>query len=990
MLISPRHFNLVRTPDLRSFQQVIVDLTTESDPWRARQTAVLVPTVAAGTQLRHAIESDMVTGTTGPCVRVAPSLLTRDGWYTAMHTRHPGAPSLLTSLERQVCMLSAAREAQTHGATPPFRLRHGLIPSVLSFYDQLMRHRKSVDAFERVVTTDLEPSLDLDRGARRLLRQTNFLVSTFRRYESQVAASGQVDEHTLRSLLVSGSTATAFTRVVLTIADHVVDPAGLWPADYDLLTRLPGVDRLDVVATERVLDSGFYERLVDLLPGLSEERISNDPDRPPVLVTPPDGDTSHFVWRDREEELLAIVRSVKSPPEPDPGGRRPVTLDRRVGVVFRRPLPYLYLARQLFRQAALPFETLDALPLAAEPYAAALDLVCSFVTSGYDRPTAVALLRSPHFDFEIDGRPLDRVWVETLDQMLRGARYSGGRANLSRLATAWYAAGKSDDTGPSRRTAALAGLVVELAQELQPLEDDAAPSRLLGTLATFLTRHATRAAPDGPLREREIRTRRAVWKAVDELTRAHTALDDAPMGFAEAVAMLRRWIEAQTFEPRTGSGGVQLVDMRTAAYGRYDDLFIIGLVDGEWPERLSRSVFYPSSLLVPLGWPRERDAVRGARASFRDLLALPTGRVVLSTVSLENDAVVTPSSFLEEADDATLSRVPTDVDPAICVTQEDAMALAAIDPMELPTPTSRWLAMRTESRDVRLPHFRGRVGAQPPAAYSVGSLEQYLDCPFKYFADRILRLGEAPDDERQAAPLRRGLFLHRVFEAFFREWHDTGHRSITTTNIDAALSAFGRLTERALLQLPVEDRAVSRSWMLGSAVAPGLADRLFHLEISRPSEVVDRLTEFRVDGTFLVGAGEQSRRVRLRGVVDRVDLFSDGTFRIIDYKTNRAPNRARSLQLPLYARCVEQQLATRDERSWRPVDAVYIAFGEPRLQVPLGRWGFAKEATDGERRALEVLAEIEKGDYSVRPAELYRCMYCSFPTVCRKDYVGDE
>ena len=264
VLISPRHFNLIRTPDLRSFQQVIVDLTTESDPWRARQTAVLVPTLAAGTQLRHAIESDMVTGATSPCVRVAPSLLTRDEWYTAMHARYPAAPSLLTSLERQVCMLSAAREAQTHGATPPFKLRHGLIPSVLSFYDQLMRHRRSVDAFERVVTTDLEPSLDLDRGARRLLRQTNFLVSTFRRYESQVAASGQVDEHTFRSLLVSGSRATAFTRVVLTIADHVVDPAGLWPADYDLLTRLPGVEQLDVVATERVLDSGFYERIVDL------------------------------------------------------------------------------------------------------------------------------------------------------------------------------------------------------------------------------------------------------------------------------------------------------------------------------------------------------------------------------------------------------------------------------------------------------------------------------------------------------------------------------------------------------------------------------------------------------------------------------------------------------------------------------------------------------------------------------------------------------
>ena len=175
-----------------------------------------------------------------------------------------------------------------------------------------------------------------------------------------------------------------------------------------------------------------------------------------------------------------------------------------------------------------------------------------------------------------------------------------------------------------------------------------------------------------------------------------------------------------------------------------------------------------------------------------------------------------------------------------------------------------------------------------------------------------------------------------------------------------------------------------------SAAAPGLADRLFQLEVSRPADVVERLTEFRVDGTFLVGAGERSRRVRLRGVVDRVDLFSDGTFRVVDYKTNRAPSRSRSLQLPLYARGVEQQMGSRDGQTWRAVDAAYIAFGETRLQMPLGRQGFMKAVTDGERRALDVVDQIERGDYPVRPAELYRCRYCPYPTVCRKDYVGDE
>ena len=373
----------------------------------------------------------MVAGAAAPSVRVVPFFLTRDEWYTEMHARLDGSASFLSALERHVCMLGSARQAEALDAAPPFKLRPGLIPAVVSFYDQLRRLRKSVDAFDRSVTTDLEPSADLDRGARRLLRQTRFLVATFRRYEAKVDALGRVDEHGLRSLLTRGST-TAFTRVVVTVPDHGVDPLGLWPADYDLLTRLPGLEQLDVVATERVLDSGFYERIVDLLPGLQEERVSAESDRCPVVVTPPEGDQNHFVWRDREEELLAVARSVKASARNGRDSQRgDVTLDRRVGVVFRRPLPYLYLARQLFRQARLPFETLDALPLAAEPYAAALDLVCAFVTSRYDRPSAVALLRSPHFDFESTGHTVGSVGsrprCESLSTRRRG-RPSGSSA----------------------------------------------------------------------------------------------------------------------------------------------------------------------------------------------------------------------------------------------------------------------------------------------------------------------------------------------------------------------------------------------------------------------------------------------------------------------------------------------------------------------------------------------------------------------------------
>ena len=71
-------------------------------------------------------------------------------------------------------MLAAAREARAGGAEPPFQLRPGLVPAIVSFYDELLRQEGTVDSFERLVVADLEPSAELDRGARRLLRQTRF------------------------------------------------------------------------------------------------------------------------------------------------------------------------------------------------------------------------------------------------------------------------------------------------------------------------------------------------------------------------------------------------------------------------------------------------------------------------------------------------------------------------------------------------------------------------------------------------------------------------------------------------------------------------------------------------------------------------------------------------------------------------------------------------------------------------------------------------
>ena len=121
---------------------------------------------------------------------------------------------------------------------------------------------------------------------------------------------------------------------------------------------------------------------------------------------------------------------------------------------------------------------------------------------------------------------------------------------------------------------------------------------------------------------------------------------------------------------------MQLVDAAAAPFGSFDALHLVGLVDGEWPRRQRRNIFYSPGLLTALGWPAEHpDALAPARANFVDLLQSPTRHASVSTFSLEDDALVEPSSLLEDIGRAGLTAIPLDV-PDVRVFRDEALAFA--------------------------------------------------------------------------------------------------------------------------------------------------------------------------------------------------------------------------------------------------------------------------------------------------------------------------
>jgi ATP-dependent helicase/nuclease subunit B len=253
-------------------------------------------------------------------------------------------------------------------------------------------------------------------------------------------------------------------------------------------------------------------------------------------------------------------------------------------------------------------------------------------------------------------------------------------------------------------------------------------------------------------------------------------------------------------------------------------------VDGEWPEKPHRNIFYSPAILRDLGWPADADRLESTRSAFSDLLQLPQKRVVVSTFSLEHDSLVTQSVLLDEIADihelrTTGSRIP---DPE-----------SRLHPGVVLSETARsWAAWRLErSADSTL---TGRTDGHVANGYAVSALERYQDCPFQFFASHVLRLDEALEDEPSLSPRARGRFIHEVFQRFFQQWDTRGERTITSEHIDAARALFAEVAEPLLATLPEADAALERTRLFGSAISVGIVDVVLGLEASRPVDVIDR------------------------------------------------------------------------------------------------------------------------------------------------------
>ena len=349
-------------------------------------------------------------------------------------------------------------------------------------------------------------------------------------------------------------------------------------------------------------------------------------------------------------------------------------------------------------------------------------------------------------------------------------------------------------------------------------------------------------------------------------------------------------------------------------------------------------------------------------------------RVSVSTFTLEDDAIVAPSPFLEELDGVR----PADRAACRCRRRRARLRCTKrcrIEPLVAVGASTgdaaEWLALRasrTPRSTTRLPR-RGRAArsrrSTRSAMSSATSSVRSSTSP-RY----VLGLDEERDEESGLTPQERGQFLHEVFEAFFAAWQARGgrrdHRRRTSPTRSRCSTRWPRRScraagggPRARADLPAR---------LGRRA--GLAERAFAFEIEQG--VGGRRAAARARARRAVRVRRRGRAAARRDSAARPiasTCSADGTLRVVDYKLGRAPKPARALQLPVYGVCAQQALEGRHGRSWTLARAGYVAFREKNAFVALGAVGRrSTQALRGRAAAIARAVDgIERGEFPPSP-----------------------
>ncbi len=305
-----------------------------------------------------------------------------------------------------------------------------------------------------------------------------------------------------------------------------------------------------------------------------------------------------------------------------------------------------------------------------------------------------------------------------------------------------------------------------------------------------------------------------------------------------------------------------------------DTVVLAGLNEGTWPSQTANDAFLSRAMKQEIGLdPPER---RTGLAAHDIQMAMGTRNVVLSRSLRADGAPTIASRWLQRL------LVVAGKEGTRLMRESGRRYLAAAAALDRSEPVD--LARRPAPRPPR---------ERQPKRYSFSEVKTLCRDPYAIYARRILKLDPLEPLLRDPGVAERGTLYHAILEKFVRAGMDPA--------ADDALPCLMAVAEECF----ADERLPPHIDVLWRPRFRRLAHLFMDWDGQRSGEIVRRMTEERAEiPIFDTG-------VILSGMADRIDIRSDGTAEIIDYKSGTRPSRkeARALldpQLPLEAAALQR------------------------------------------------------------------------------------
>jgi ATP-dependent helicase/DNAse subunit B len=751
----------------------------------------------------------------------------------------------------------------------------------------------------------------------------------------------------------------------------------------------------------------------------------------------------NIFWRDRpslpeglQADLIVVTCSDRLH-EVETIGRRVKRLIRDEGVppngiavVFRNLSGVAGALRSVFAEFGIPVRILTRPRVSDSALGTFLNRLFE-ATGTWARETVLDVLTSAWWG-------LDAPVAAAAPLLARTAQIIAGQEEWTRRLEAFAARLERPDSEAAKPIPGAAKLARALLAEIARLQQltDVLPEQgtsavlaaaLDGLLDTLGIEDTLAAYPDPVLAENERRVLAAVRQLLETLADSGTNESIPREAFLEGFA---RGLEESSYPWAGGAPGVVCMDAASARNLRFDHVFFGGLVEGVTPMPPALSAIYSDRDLERLrkaGVALESKREHGARERllFHHVLESAQQRLTLSwSLQKEGGRETTPSPFLVDVQDL-FQRVDGVVEPpprsdSFLPRFEDIAGERDLRNAAFFYPGARQayanafpaLEAATAIEDARqdaspfgkhdgmlsdpglVDGVRQRFG--PSHQFSVDQLETYGECPFSFFAQRILGIAETETPVAEFDPRVRGIILHNVLQRFHQHFIGCPAGSLPPAEAEQVMlrfvaAAFEDHGRRSVTAPPgvlaMEQRRLETVLRRYLGIERSIPDDPWeprHFEVAF-GEVRGPKDDpcCRADPFILE---TEAGPVRFAGRIDRIDM-ANASARILDYKSSAPPvkkeiDAGRSIQLTVYAWALEQHLLPGTQCAEAHFVQVgrRLSKGNPYREAP---W---TENEDIVRQAVaDAVNGIRAGVFPPVPATAAACTYCAHAHACRHE-----